>query len=306
MFVGKKGIMSRPLNRPNCEFQQVRPHVYHSSDIIILDKNGCARVSKWITDYEKGCSNPVTTYFTPLNVEKGTPRHPLYISRYIPFTRLLSELHNQTFSFVSPTKWQDPFERVFYEKTLIINDQCYDIRCICATYDYVYNEEAAWNRNDSKEDIVRVSFSFQAFCDLLEKIAINNHCQFYISIADYSQSKDNLIKKNKPQYKTIGDYIQQMSFKRKAFAYENEMRIFAIFETPYLPSNDIVPFKLDAKDYENSISFVTLPPMKPIDIPPMRINRDSLQEGKNAPMRAILSKELSSKIILESRLYSKK
>jgi len=219
---------------------------------------------------------------------------------------LLSELNNHTFSFVSPTKWQDPFERVFYEENLMINNQRYDIRCICATYDYVYNEEAAWNRNDSREDVVRVSFSFQALCDLLEKIAKKNYCQFYISIADYSQSKDNLIKKNTPHYNTIGDYIQQMSFKRKAFAYENEMRIFAVFEASHLPNSDIVSFKLDAKDYKNTISFVTLPPMKPINIPPMRINRDSLQEGKNAPMRAILSKKLSSKIIQESRLYSKK
>ena len=297
--------MSRPLIIPNCEFQQICPHVFHSSDIKLYE-NGCARVSKWITDYEKGCPVAITTYFTPDKVEKDAPYHPLYISRYMPFTRLLSELNNQTFSFVSPTKWQDPFERVFYEENLIINNQRYDIRCICATYDYVYNEEAAWNRNDSREDVVRVSFSFQALCDLLEKIATKYCCQFYISIVDYSQSKKNLIKKNTPSYTTIENYIQQMSFKRKAFAYENEMRIFAVFDGSHLHCNDIVFFKLDTKDYANAISFVTLPPMKPINNLPLRINRDFLQEGKNAPIRAILSKKLSSKIILESRLYSKK
>ena len=39
---------------------------------------------------------------------------PLTFFRYLPFSRLLTELENKTLTFLSPTHWEDPFESAFY------------------------------------------------------------------------------------------------------------------------------------------------------------------------------------------------
>lgn len=291
-------VMARPLNYTTSGFNKVDTNLYITKDIQRYADH--AEISKWVTDYEKACPKQITSYFT-----FKAPWHPLYLNRYMPIYRLITEIQDNTLNFISPLLWQDPFERVFYQKELVIEGKKYDIRCICSTYDYVENEEAAWNRNNNKDAVVRVSFDFDKLCEMLNIIGQKYSCGFYISIADYSQSKDNLIIKNvKTPYKSIEDYIKIMSLKRKAFAYENEMRIFAVFETTKLPVDKVVPFDISPFDYKDVINHVTLPPMQPTSQEGGELDYDTLQEAKNSPIKTKLSMLLPKDKIKESRLYS--
>ena len=272
--------MARPFNYVSRDFWNFLPNLKISNDLQ-LNTDGGAEVTKWVTDYKYACPKPITTYFSQ------KPWHPLYVNRYMSLQRLLTDLQNSTLSFLSPKLWKDPFERTFYDDNLTINNRHYDIRCICTTYDYVENEEAEWNRSNKKIDMVRVSFCFDKFCELLDGIGKKEKCVFYISIADYSQSKDNLIKSNTPKYASIEEYIKVMSLKRKAFSYENEMRIFAVFEEPNLPKNDVVPFNIN--DYKSIINNVTLPPLN----------------STNNTMKGKLTSLLPDSKVQESGLYSK-
>ena len=295
--------MGRPLNYIDSGFNKVDTNLYVSEDI--QKHKDHAEISKWVTDYEKACPKQITSYFTLGRKSNNAPWHPLYVNRYMPLSRLITEIQDNTLNFISPLLWQDPFERVFYQEKLAIKDKQYDIRCICSTYDYVENEEAAWNRNNNEDTVVRVSFDFDKFCKMLNNIGQRYSCAFYISIADYSQSKDNLIIQNiKTPYKSIEDYIKIMSLKRKAFAYENEMRIFAVFEISQSPVGKVVPFNISPFDYEDVIYQITLPPMLPTKQQNETFDYDTLQEAKNSPIKTMLSTLLPNDIIKESRLYS--
>jgi hypothetical protein len=142
---------------------------------------------------------------------------------------------------------------------------------------------------------------------MLSEIAQENTCQFYLSVADYSQSKDNMLVSNiKTMYSSIEKYIKLMSLKRKAFAYENELRIFAVFEGIKQPLNNVESFKLCSKKYSEIINHITLPPLQPNKSIIKVFDYDKLQEAKNAPIKKMLEESLPIVKIQESRLYSKK
>ena len=306
MPVGKDlYTMARPLNYEECKFRKAYPCVFISSDIKLDVKDGSAKVTKWISDYINERPKGITTSFTP-PVRSDKPWHPLFIHRYVHIDRLMEDILDNKITFVSPTMWDDPFEGMFYNKELKIDKKLLDIRCICTTYDCVYNEEAAWNRANNKENTVRVSYKFKEFCEMLSEIGQQNVCRFFLSVADYSQSKDNMLVSNiKDEYSAIGKYIKLMSLKRKAFAYENELRIFAVFEKAERPLNDIESFKLCSKNYSEVINHITLPPLKPNKSINKFFDYDKLQEAKNAPIKKKLKDYLPTVKIQESRLYSK-
>ena len=300
--------MSKILSIPTSNnFTRKLEHVYVSDDLC-QHPDGSFTVKKWLSNYEKACPQPIEIHFP---VSGKRPWHPFYINRYIPFSYFKSDIEKNAITFVSPLLWDDPFENVFYDENLTINGKKVDIRCICATYDYVDGEEAAWHRGkDNKDDkTVRVSLNFDKTCELFEKIGNNNNCDFYISVVDYSQSKDNLIKKNTPRYASVCEYIKIMSLKRKAFAYENELRIFAVFDNlgqDHSNMKDVIDFSLDPNDYNSIIEKVTLPPLSPFKRNDSHFKLyKTMQDNENLNLKTELQKLLPNSTINQSRLYMK-
>lgn len=295
--------MSRPLfiTKSN-NFTKKSDHVYVSEDIV-QNPDGSVTIKKWVSDYKSACPKTIEIHF-PASGEK--PWHPFFINHYIRSSYFKSDIDKNQITFVSPILWFDPFENVFYDERLVIGNKNVDIRCICATYDYVDGEESAWRRSeDCKNDkTIRISLNYEKTCEILEKLGTNNNCDFYISIVDYSQSKDNLIKKNTPLYKTVADYIKVMSFKRKAFAYENELRIFAVSDK--FNQKEVFPFPLKSDDYISMIEKVTLPPLNPYKRKDARFKiYEKIQDDENLDLKTELQKILPKEKINQSRLYMK-
>ncbi len=285
------------------------------SDLISYGKSN-PFFQKIVRDYEKGTPTKVKVSF------KNRDFH-FAIYRYMKFKHLKKMIEgpingdfNFKLSFISPYLWDDPCESVFYKPAIQIQNEWYNILCICTTLEPTENEESAWRRaqrsNDTDEKTVRVAFDFSAFCQTLEKIASKEgDLSFYLSLADYSESRD-FFKKNKP-YSTLDEYIELMSKKRKAFAYENEMRIFAVRKiksSDCETQEETKDFDIDLSEDERNILFkdITLPPYPPIPKKnPQSHFYHKIQDYDNLDLRiGIEDLSFPNTKIKQSRLYELK
>ena len=195
--------------------------------------------------------------------------------RYMPLKRFLEIVKENSIAFVSPYLWQDPFEFLFYHPNTKIGDSYYNVYALCFTVNST-NEEAKWQNsgcnttnnsylNEKNEDlIIRVKFNLREFCKALAKD--NRERLIYVSHIDYSHKKKEIVsllnklpKDINKSYKSLDRYIYSMSIKRKAFTYENEIRMFVIEKDNEIKQFDKfrnVIFKVSNK----SIPQITLPP----------------------------------------------
>lgn len=140
-------------------------------------------------------------------------------------------------SFISPQKWEDPFEKRFYDISIgsELKPIKYGMACYCMTSSPSENSSAFWNRaKDDEEFWVRLDFDLCLFLDNLEVFATENHCMFYLSQVNYDLTEKEIVNAYRNSKIVREDleetYVRLMSLKRRAFKFENEYRIFAIWD----------------------------------------------------------------------------
>lgn len=189
-----------------------------------------------------------------------------HLCRYVPFMRLRKDVDAQTLTFVSPKCWTDPFENLYWGRD-------YDgynkpsITCLCVTeYDNHHSEDAMWKSfSDSYDKTIRVVYNSDELFRQLDKFAEEHSCKIYVSKMDYLYTRASLIK-----LKPLRDYhvvhmddatlITLMSLKRKAFEYENEVRIFVVG----CPTNEYNLLRVGGVQYDNGLIYMmTIAPIKP-------------------------------------------
>lgn len=176
----------------------------------------------------------------------------LSLFRYIRYDRLKDDIDNNKLTFISPALWTDPFERLLFP---LGKDIC-DIACICFTYDWIESEEAAWNRADNLGQTVRVEYDFDRLCEVLGR---HPEFRFYFSVIDYSLPRAKIISLKHEAPSKVDEYLNLMSLKRKAFLYENEIRLFLVKHPSVEPINNIL--EIDVNDYAGMIKSICLPPV---------------------------------------------
>ena len=220
---------------------------------------GQYRLWRYIFDYavEQPKLDPIPV---KLKSKKG-----LSLFRYMNASHLLSDLKEQKLSFVSPYLWDDPFEKLFFEQRGVsICNIRYFIRCICFTYDWIESEEASWNRFSDTQEIVRVEYDYETLCTLLSK---ELKSKFYFSVMDYSMPRADIVQLHNQYIRgvwcpsSIGEYLNVLSLKRKAFSYENEIRLFMVSDSPF--SDDVV--RIDSSLLK--MTSVCFPPKKQSVLP---------------------------------------
>ena len=152
--------------------------------------------------------------------------------KYMPVSTLRDYYNNNHITFVSPLLWTDPFETRYFK---IKGYNAPNIFCMCLTDKQSQNEDAMWIRYAKpREEMVKVNIMIKPLLDYLEKSNITT----YIGPAIYCSQKDikKITKNNKlffpPGNLQIENYLTLMSLKRGAFAYENEVRLFVVPESP--------------------------------------------------------------------------
>lgn len=179
---------------------------------------------------------------------------PLF--RIFRFSDLSNAVANNKLTFISPEKWEDPFEKLIFRQTVKTEDQnVYSVACLCMSYDRIENEEAAWNRSGSDiSSVVRVEFSFNK---LVKELAKQKDYEFYFSVVDYSLPRRDIISVSRYYqnngFSNIHEYLNALSLKRKAFAYENEIRLFIVKKNAEEPLRDFESIDCDMKSVINKV-----------------------------------------------------
>lgn len=230
------------------------------------------------------------------------PEWPLTLFRFMPFSHLYTELEQKSMTFLSPKLWRDPFENAF----LNLGNQI-DLKCLCFTYNGSIGEEWAWKAYSGDEQMVRIEADFLKLVETLSNIASQNDFKtlFYICVCDYSKDKKKLLSdittlKKSGKNINLEDFLNIMSFKRKAFSGEKEIRIFALNSS----SNKDFSVSFQGVDYKAFTTRVLLEPLNPYQDVLRKANYAKLQDIHNAGIKAYLD-NLNIKTI-QSHLYETK
>lgn len=205
---------------------------------------------------------------------------PFY--KYLPMTRMVQMIEDKQIVFVDPSTWKDPFEKMY--ATVDCSSHGYspreDIACMCVSYFATKNEEASWKiyASSSREgisgiDAVRISLDKTNFLNLLERYARDKDCKVYIGKVIYDLKADDIreiYKSSSPFHSLFCPHVMQtehvlslLLLKRRAYAYENEIRIFIVKDHLDM-DGDLLKIDCDYKTLK-MISTLTLAPNEPID-----------------------------------------
>lgn len=290
------GLLFVPSECTNKISDHVFTNIKSWTNTVLLHKN--------VHDYVTGkvFSMPITN---PLR------SRPFTLFKYMPASRFLEDVKQQRMAFVSPESWYDPFGSIFYKSKCEIRGIMYDVTCICMTYDKTATEETGWNTYiQNGEKGVRVAYDFEKLCKQLEAWG-KDDLNFYISVVDYSQERKFLEKaaryyeKAGMGYKSLLHYLNVLSLKRRAFSYENEVRIFAVRECEYDPMKEDrrEPLFFDGILYNDLVSEVLMSPLTPMTRQDKRFTLYGyLQDIENFDLRMDLEATFKAKVH-QSRLY---
>ena len=200
-----------------------------------------------------------------INLNLEHPR--LY--RYEYYSRFEEMYKGSRIVFPSPLSWPDLFEQRFLSDSFLkyCFGECKEnktlrnrIFALCCTGDGSENADAQWNLRKTKEHdfCVRYSFNLWKFLNQLNSLS-NGDVEFYISSISYDYSQEELIHNQhirslgKPSGKDHIPYlIRIMSYKRKAFKFENEIRIWSVVkEETSLLEKDKKILSLENFDWNN-------------------------------------------------------
>jgi hypothetical protein len=235
----------------------------------------------------------------------------------MPLDRLVKSVKNQQLVFVSPEAWYDPFEQLYFGVDCSIRGyHTEDIACMCVSEKSSTNEDASWRVYAGTSDkCVRISIEQKALLAILDDFAENNGYEVYIGKVNYSYEKKEIqsIAKSSSPLHTIycpnqmsrEHYLSLMLLKRKAFQYENEVRIFLVRKKiPF--KNDLLSIPCNYLEYDNPrlISNVMLSPY-----PPVKANgdlsykvREKMNKIESDQIKQELNKILNCRI-QQSMLY---
>ena len=213
------------------------------------------------------------------------------ICRYMPYSRLEKWINESIMTFVSPNRWNDPFEKIYLNtiianSSLKINYKPPHIASLCFSKSLFKDSVAFWNnfKTDDSSQLVRVEFDFKKMMVQLIKSLEKYDMHIYIVAVDYSLQQKIIKNKNefvKNILRYSGDeidaeslYIKMLSYKRKAFSFENEVRVILVPQEKIdFDKNEC--FIVDCLDYKTIIENIWL---EPIRLPSGWISEDSIKE----------------------------
>lgn len=234
--------------------------------------------------------------------------------KYMPYDRLVACVTNGELVFVSPKTWIDPFERRFWKTDYSrkYNFIQPEIACMCLTTKFSTNEEAAWKMYaDSTSKALRISFNVKQLLDTLESYAQTNHCAIYIGKAIYALERKaimglhNHVNEFFPQNNfSLEHYLTLMCLKRKAFAFENEVRIF-IVKANLSWHGDII--KIPVEIDKNLIPRITIGPLTPFaNSDPRKSLYNTIQNVERDVYKQRLGEAIQGCEVKQSQLYTDK
>ena len=275
--------------------------------------------------------------FTGINAYKLTDK--TILNKYISFEHLEKSIREKMIAFVSPKTWQDPFERLFYNANFErYNYEKPNIFCMCLTENAGQNEAASWKmyQNGTNEKMIKVKFNAVEMLRQLDEFCISKEWRIYIGKIDYSfksreislsYKSEKMLKNYFPKNpKDFSDeyYLKLLLLKRKAFEFEQEVRMFLVpdneeflipgYEYKYLKYSKDLPvnlFPIPFNYNDKSINCLIMSPLQPFPLEdPRQKYHDILQKAEYAiyskALQNLLTETDSKKLFRQSSLYDNK
>lgn len=224
------------------------------------------------------------------------------IYKYMKIDYFKDGIDKKEFVFVSPEEWFDKYERRFlFTKFDNPKYEQKKMRCACFTSDRYWGEEAGWKSYGFGSDgkVVRFKVKFDVLLKFLNEYATKVKAKIYIGEAMYGlavKEINEIHKIQSPYYKVFfprdfkdENYLSLMLLKRKAFSYENEIRIFIYYDTVETSSTKRPLLEKVPVNYEDIISEIYISPL--------------LDEKEKKKEMEDINKRFSNVKVSESRLY---
>ena len=196
-----------------------------------------------------------------------------YFYKYVPYKELLKERSKEFLFFKRPELWNDPWESLVLTGNYKIDKgktrrHPFAGKVLATCFTSNYGSEAQWHIYEQNEPRVMLSFNKAKLIDALKSSDIN----FYIGKVNYDidqpkikKEVEKLAKKHLPIFENpdnikldniedTKNLLEPLLFKRKAFEYEGEYRIFVIEESGIDKENILIP------SLDKAIGKVTLSP----------------------------------------------
>lgn len=205
------------------------------------------------------------------------------ISRYTTYHRFKELVEGNKIAFFSPDRWEDPFEKVYFNTKIRIssnNKPCKppQIVCLCFTKCQYENSAAFWKnfKTNENERLVRIEFYFEKLVCQISELLKNRNLGLYISVVDYSLNEESIKKesffvqeiKERMDATDISSvekiYVSMLSYKRKPFRFEKEIRFFIIPTKGYFRKDEFEYgiFEFEEFKYSNIVKRAFLEPIR--------------------------------------------
>ena len=165
-----------------------------------------------------------------------------YLYRVLELDRFIAFKKNN-FTFISPTRWSDPYEKAFLETKYIYGGKIYKYplkeynsnKLFAQCWTASKQLEAMWKVFAPNHDGVMIKMSVRSILKILENISQRNSYDFYIGKVIYEDAQSmyqmkgqEFIWREISQQLITKDVISLMLKKRMPFKFENEFRIMAV------------------------------------------------------------------------------
>ncbi|WP_418981829.1 hypothetical protein [Alistipes sp.] len=213
-----------------------------------------------------------------LGEKKSSQTHVLY--KYMNVKSAIEFLKTGYFLLSEPSAWSDPYEKRFYTADYRNIEGFKPHRIYCTCFTQLGSNEAAWRMYGSKDTGIAsrtIRFEFQRSA-LLHALDRGLHSgKVYLGNASYdytSKQIDGLHLQKSPFYSkhfsnfSLDKFLNLLLIKRKAFGYEQEVRMFfvdenaeAIWHEPELNANHIRFLVFSAETMEQIIKTISVDPI---------------------------------------------
>lgn len=175
-----------------------------------------------------------------LGEKKSSQTHVLY--KYMNVKYAIEFLKTGYFLMNEPSAWSDPYEKRFYtaDYSNIKGFKPHRIHCTCFTQQV--SNEAAWRMYSSKDTgiasrTIRFEFRRSTLLQALDSGLRSGKIYLGNALYDYTSQKiDGLHLQKSPLYQkyfsdfSLEKFLSLLLIKRKAFEYEQEVRMFLVDE----------------------------------------------------------------------------
>lgn len=152
-----------------------------------------------------------------------------YIYRYLPFERFLEVMHKKQLAFLSPKKWNDPFDNFLFKYEIQNKDNSFLNKLFVGCFTLNPHSQAYWKTYAPEGYSVRLQFETRKLFDLILKLKD----RAWFGELNYKRESEIIeIFQNTEGLKTaleeneVNDtFLKVFTLKRMPFEYEKEVRI---------------------------------------------------------------------------------